>query len=173
MLILRLPECGCGGIFDKVFALFASRCDKVIVRKSIGSEVRCFFDTCRGLLLRTHSAKALQPGTVTFAAFSAGLLFMKDWAKSFYKSANWKHTREYIMHRDALLCQDCLAQGIYKPAEEVHHIIELTPANVNDPSISLNPENLISLCRECHRARHGSKTVPARYTVDEFGHVTV
>lgn len=75
------------------------------------------------------------------------------------------------MHRDAFLCQDCLANGRYTPAEEVHHIIELTPENITDQSISLNPGNLISLCRECHKVRHGARVT--RYTVDELGHVKI
>lgn len=94
---------------------------------------------------------------------------MKQWAETFYKSAAWKQTRTAIMARDRCLCQDCLGKGLVVPAEEVHHIIELTPENINDPSITLNEKNLISLCRECHRQRHGSRR--RRYFVDEFGRV--
>ena len=98
-------------------------------------------------------------------------LFMKDFAKRFYKSAAWRGVREYCMHRDSFLCQDCLAEGRYTSAEEVHHIIELTPENIDDQSISLNPDNLVSLCRECHRARHAEKKT--RYEVDELGRVKI
>ena len=69
------------------------------------------------------------------------------------------------------MCQDCLAEGRYTPAEEVHHIIELTPENIHSPSVSLNPDNLVSLCRECHRARHTQKE--KRFSVDELGHVKI
>ena len=96
---------------------------------------------------------------------------MKDWAAFFYKSQQWKHCRAYIIKRDKGLCQDCLSKGRLTPAEEVHHITPLTPENIIDPSITLNEENLISLCRECHKARHGSRDL--RYTVDDFGHVTI
>ena len=95
---------------------------------------------------------------------------MQKWSEFFYKSKTWQHTREYVMKRDHYLCQDCLAKGIQTPAEEVHHIIPLQPENITDPSITLNEENLIRLCRECHRARHGARE--RRYTVDEFGRVT-
>ena len=70
-----------------------------------------------------------------------------------------------------MLCQDCLAKGIYTPAQEVHHIIELTPENINDPSIALNPDNLISLCKSCHSIRHERRVI-RRYTIDEDGKVT-
>lgn len=147
-----------------------------------------------GPLIAYATAKALQPGTVTFAAFSAGLFMladtepvrlkppvwagsvlcggkMKDWARSLYSSAAWKNIRGYVFHRDQMLCQDCLKKGIYTPAEEVHHIVELTPSNVSDPNIALNADNLISLCRECHRARHSTNS--RRYTIDENGKVTI
>ena len=96
---------------------------------------------------------------------------MKPWAEEFYKSQAWKICREVIMQRDHYLCQDCLKQNKFTAAEEVHHIIELTPENIQDPEVTLNSENLISLCRECHRARHGARQ--RRYKIDEFGRVTI
>lgn len=96
---------------------------------------------------------------------------MKPWAETFYKSAAWRACRSAAISRDAYLCQDCLKQGRYTPAEEVHHITWLTPENINDPSITLNLDNLVSLCRECHQARHGARA--RRYTVDDFGRVVI
>ena len=95
---------------------------------------------------------------------------MKEWARFFYNSQQWHNMRNYVMKRDAYLCQDCLAKGKQTPAEEVHHITPLNPQNIMDPSVTLNENNLVALCRECHKARHGAKQ--KRYTVDEFGHVT-
>lgn len=37
----------------------------------------------------------------------------------------------------------------------VHHIVELTPANINDPNISTSLDNLVSLCDLCHKKVHG------------------
>lgn len=37
----------------------------------------------------------------------------------------------------------------------VHHIVELTPANVNDSNINTNLDNLVSLCDLCHKKVHG------------------
>lgn len=96
---------------------------------------------------------------------------MRDFAKTFYRTQAWRDVRDYCMHRDSFLCQDCLAEGRYTPAEEVHHIIPLTPENIHSPSIALNPDNLVSLCRSCHKARHGEKN--NRYEVDELGHVKI
>ena len=73
------------------------------------------------------------------------------WAKAFYNSKQWQQCREAILKRDRYRCQ---APGCYNPAEEVHHKTKLTKQNINDPMISLNPDNLISLCGDCHKARH-------------------
>lgn len=67
------------------------------------------------------------------------------------------------------LCEECLKLGKIVPAEEVHHKIFLTPGNINDPSVTLNYDNLICLCREHHRQAHGKKEL--RYTIDEYGRV--
>lgn len=73
----------------------------------------------------------------------------KEWAKWFYNSKEWKETRKYILKRDRYTCRQ---PGCYRIAEEVHHIEELTPENINDINISLNPKNLIALCSDCHKA---------------------
>lgn len=73
------------------------------------------------------------------------------WAEKFYHSKRWKDAREYTLMRDNYMCQ---AEGCFHPAEEVHHIIHLTPENIDDPDISTNPDNLVSLCRACHFKQH-------------------
>ena len=73
----------------------------------------------------------------------------RKFAKPFYNSKEWKVVREYCLKRDKYLCQRC-----GEPAEEVHHIKHLTPKNITDPEISLNPDNLKSLCSECHKRIH-------------------
>ena len=123
---------------------------------------------CGSVFRRRYSADR-QCGELDISGYRH-FIIMKDWAISLYKSKRWQQVREYCMTRDHRLCQDCLKKGRYTPAEEVHHIIPLTPLNIDDASISLNPENLVSLCRECHRERHGAHE--RRYKVDEFGRVT-
>jgi 5-methylcytosine-specific restriction endonuclease McrA len=56
-------------------------------------------------------------------------------------------------------------------AEEVHHIIELTPENINDPSIALNLDNLMCLCHNCHTRETKGSTGDAGegYVFDENG----
>lgn len=96
---------------------------------------------------------------------------MRDFAKEFYKSKAWQRTRDAYSASRAGLCEDCLRQGKYNAGIIVHHIVELTPDNIGDPSISLSWDNLRLLCRDCHGKRHSSNI--KRYKVDETGHVSV
>ena len=75
----------------------------------------------------------------------------REFAKAFYKSKLWQDTREAILKRDKYRCQRA---NCYNPAEEVHHIKPLTPANIGDVNITVNPANLICLCGDCHKAIH-------------------
>lgn len=59
-------------------------------------------------------------------------------------------------------CEKCGAIGT-----EVHHIIHLTPENVTDPSISLNQDNLLLLCNECHNNIHSRFEGASNYSFDD------
>ena len=94
----------------------------------------------------------------------------KEFARDFYNSKAWYRTRTAYARSRKYLCEICLAKGIYKAADIVHHKIHLTPNNINNPEITLNPDNLMLVCRECHAKLHENRR---RYIVDENGHVTV
>jgi len=52
----------------------------------------------------------------------------------------------------------------------IHHRIELTPENITDPTISLNPENLMYVCHDCHNRIHGyAQDLPERSVKYVFG----
>lgn len=69
----------------------------------------------------------------------------KEWAQAFYHSKAWRAIRKRALIRDGFTCRFCGAR-----ATAVDHIKELTPENIGDPSISLNLDNLQSLCHDCH-----------------------
>ena len=94
----------------------------------------------------------------------------REWYIKFIKSFVWEKCAEGYMTYVNGLCEECLRQGKIKPAQEVHHKIKLTPANVNNPEISLNWKNLEALCKECHMKEHRK---PKRWAVDENGNVTI
>lgn len=73
----------------------------------------------------------------------------QKYAKAFYDSKEWDKVRQYVLMRDRYKCVIC-----GRPAQEVHHVEHLTPSNIWDVNISLNPANLKSLCRDCHFEQH-------------------
>jgi len=94
---------------------------------------------------------------------------MRDFAAPLYKSKAWQECRDGYARSVGGLCERCLARGIYRAGEIVHHKIHLTPENVGDPRVALAWENLELLCRDCHGAEH--KKNKKRYTIGENGEV--
>lgn len=78
----------------------------------------------------------------------------KEFAKSFYSSKRWQDCRNGYAKSRGWLCENCLRRGIYTPGEIVHHMIEITPNNINTPEIALSWDNLELLCRQCHADKH-------------------
>lgn len=78
----------------------------------------------------------------------------KAFAEALYNSKAWKDVRRAAIVRDRGMCR---YPGCARPAEEVHHIVELTPANVDDPKVALNLDNLMCVCRQCHFRIHREK----------------
>lgn len=86
----------------------------------------------------------------------------KDFAQSFYNSTAWKQCREAYKKKQCYICERC-----GEPGDIVHHKTRITPANVDDASITLNFENLELLCRDCHAAEHSNQT-ERRYSFDRI-----
>lgn len=95
---------------------------------------------------------------------------MKEYAQPFYSSYAWKKMRTAYAKSQGGLCEKCLSRGLITPGTSVHHIIPLTPKNINDPSITLSADNLMLLCDKCHYSEEGKK-IKRRYTVGENGKV--
>ncbi|MBN2796221.1 MAG: HNH endonuclease [Clostridia bacterium] len=74
---------------------------------------------------------------------------MKEFARKFYKSKEWRDFREAYFISVHGICERC-----GDPGEEVHHQIYLTPGNINDPYITLNTDLVELLCKKCHNLEH-------------------
>lgn len=90
----------------------------------------------------------------------------REFSKAFYRSAAWERCRHAYKVSKGGLCEDCMERGIITAGEEVHHVVELTPENVTDPSVTLNWSNLRLLCHDCHMKRHAK--YKKRYKIDEM-----
>ena len=86
--------------------------------------------------------------------FCFGVVMALQFAQAFYNSKRWRRTRDLYMRSCGGLCERCLRSGVYSPAAVVHHKIYLTPDNINEPRITLNPDNLEALCSKCHGNEH-------------------
>ena len=73
----------------------------------------------------------------------------------YYNSKVWQDLRNLYIKLHPL-CESCLEKGKVKAAEHVHHIIPFLRGQTKADKIRLltDPENLMSLCFECHRAIH-------------------
>lgn len=61
----------------------------------------------------------------------------------------WAAIRLQVRRRDGNRCVHC---GAGSPLE-VHHVVPLAEGGGNEP------ENLVTLCRRCHRADHGRSSL--------------
>ncbi|MBQ1292590.1 MAG: HNH endonuclease [Clostridiales bacterium] len=93
---------------------------------------------------------------------------MSETTASFYKTKLWQDCRRSYIKSVGGLCERCFAKGIIRHGDTVHHKIHLTSANINCPKITLNHDNLMLLCRDCHAEIHKKRK---RYCVDESGKV--
>jgi len=74
--------------------------------------------------------------------------------RTFYASDLWINLRLRLILERGLICQHC-GQRVARAEElTVHHIQELTPDNVHDAMIALNPDNLLLVHHGCHNRIH-------------------
>ena len=103
--------------------------------------------------------------------------------KEFYNSKAWKTTRKNVWIKQNCLCAICnkpvYVDGItnYIPKENrrtgiVHHIEELNNSNVYDDTITLNENNLVGVCKECHeKLHHQDVATRSEYLFTEDGNI--
>lgn len=76
----------------------------------------------------------------------------------FYRSDNWRNVRAGIINdrlKDGVtICEHC-GKPIISAYDIIgHHKIPLTPENIDDYNISLNPENIMLVHHKCHNIIH-------------------
>ena len=97
---------------------------------------------------------------------------MRSISQSFYKDPTWVNCRNAYIKQNPL-CERCKQKGYIVAAEIVHHKIHLTEANMKDPAIAYNFENLESLCFECHNHEHFGDKTPRRWSFNEDGELVM
>lgn len=72
---------------------------------------------------------------------------------AFYCRKEYLTLAEYCKAKSGGICARC--GGVFDVDKlRPHHIIELTLDNIDDPNITLNPDNIEVLCHDCHNAIH-------------------
>lgn len=95
---------------------------------------------------------------------------------AFYHSARWQKVANEKWMRCRGRCEIC---GRVLPRRNmiIHHKVELTEENVDDPKIALNPDNLECVCHDCHNRIHFGrdevKESDSQVFFDEKGDVIV
>lgn len=74
--------------------------------------------------------------------------------KSFYASETWINLRLQLINERGNKCERCKKRIADSKELIGHHIKELTPENVMDHMISLNPDNIEIICFDCHNKEH-------------------
>lgn len=88
--------------------------------------------------------------------------------QAFYKSPEWIKFRLMLIAERGLICEQCGRAVTNAKELTAHHKIELTPENVHDRTISLNPALVMLVHHRCHNEIHqrfGSKSVRSVYLV--------
>ncbi|OEL06889.1 hypothetical protein AST13_02295 [Staphylococcus xylosus] len=70
--------------------------------------------------------------------------------KDLYKGKDWMKLRTLALNRDNHLCQMCIRNSVFTPADLVHHIIYVK----SDFSKALDLDNLMCVCSKCHNKIH-------------------
>lgn len=94
----------------------------------------------------------------------------------FRNSRKWRNAARIYAESKCYICEKCgnmFLNPKIKPITkqlQVHHIIPLTPENVDDPDISLNEDNFMLLCLVCHNAeRSNGGSIAPGLEFDENG----
>ena len=103
--------------------------------------------------------------------------------KDFYHTKAGKQVRKNVWLKQNCLCaicnKPCYVDGLseYLPKEKrrrgiVHHKIWLDRDNMYDDNITLNEDNLIGVCKECHEEiHHANMSCRKDMMFDEEGNI--
>jgi hypothetical protein len=78
----------------------------------------------------------------------------EEWARTLYLSRAWVELRQRLILQRGPVCEQCGAVVADTSGLVGHHKVALTPQNVTDPTITLNPDNVELICLKCHNAKH-------------------
>lgn len=89
---------------------------------------------------------------------------------NFYQSKAWINLMQRLrlerVNADGLLLCEYCGRAITRAYDCIgHHVIELNECNINDASISLNPDNIVLVHHKCHNRMHHKLSMTDRRNV--------
>ena len=84
----------------------------------------------------------------------------------FYRSQAWRKARAAYLDAHNHICERC-----GRAASIVHHKRHITPENVSDPSVTLDPSNFMAVCVDCHAWLHGMQSTAPGLAFDGDGNL--
>jgi len=78
----------------------------------------------------------------------------EQWAARLYKSVQWQKLKQCLIAQRGMRCEECGRVVVVPSLLVGHHVQPLTPENVDDATIALNPDNIRLLCHDCHDRMH-------------------
>jgi len=79
----------------------------------------------------------------------------QDFARKLYTSREWIELRRNLIIERGPICQQCNTLMLDTSKLIGHHTERLTPQNVNDPNVALNPKKIELVCLTCHNKEPG------------------
>lgn len=74
----------------------------------------------------------------------------QGFAKTLYASREWIELRRNLIIERGPVCQECGTVMVDTSKLIGHHTVTLTPQNVTDPKVTLNPALIRLVCHDCH-----------------------
>lgn len=87
-------------------------------------------------------------------------------SNGFYKTSQWRSTREAVLNRDAI-CQWCLHLGKVTEASDADHVIPLNRCDGEGVS-GYDQSNIVGSCRSCNARRASYEANGVRF--EDFDH---
>lgn len=92
--------------------------------------------------------------------------------KKFYNSKEWKKFRQSLIDERGVICERCHKVITDSSKLHGHHKIELTVNNIFDFEVTLNPDKVELICKDCHDKEHerfGYRKQPSKDVIIVYG----
>lgn len=112
---------------------------------------QCNHPSCRNLIPfdQQYCAQHIHMKREKHKVYDAARKREEPHLRALYNSDRWRKLSKQVKLRDDHMCQECLRNGRYTPADVTDHIIEVR----DDWERRWDISNMEALCHECHNRK--------------------